>query len=360
MKPTGMQHAPDKSVKIKNEGEPTSPRHSTIIRVVNENPAVWSIPSSPSSDESQVFDDLKQLHLQNGYGRESHDLQNGYVPKSPHEWTAHADHGYQRTGHHAPLRTNGYAPTKDGLAAEGHNHCDSEGELDSTPRSPIRHTTKEPRSSAGSQGRLLSQEKRNGTVSPTLSYVRSSVSTNERDTSRLSTPDERSESVTDSLCLSNKTNNRPAAGQCEAPASRKSTASKSRTPRMAGISEDDGAMVEETRELRVDTVHLLQKPSHEVFHIHMRASNGAPPEMADESTFVGRRDGHAPEKQIVSAKGTVRGFRNRVRAGIETFKNPKSNKVGKAAVYFGQFVHFSTVIRCMYSIIRLLNRVFGL
>ncbi|ESP03673.1 hypothetical protein LOTGIDRAFT_137010 [Lottia gigantea] len=49
-----------------------------------------------------------------------------------------------------------------------------------------------------------------------------------------------------------------------------------------------------------------------------------------ESTFAGRRDVKSPatlaERQIVSARGTVRGFKNRVRAGIATFIEPFSEK----------------------------------
>lgn len=58
----------------------------------------------------------------------------------------------------------------------------------------------------------------------------------------------------------------------------------------------------------------------EMFHIHIKdtcnVGNG-------DSTFVGLRDirdtRNLEEQQIVSAKGTVRGFRNRVRAGITTY-----------------------------------------
>ena len=58
---------------------------------------------------------------------------------------------------------------------------------------------------------------------------------------------------------------------------------------------------------------------------------GQRPVQEVDPTFAGRRDvrnlGSMTEKQIVSAKGTVRGFKNRVRAGIATFWAQPSNQV---------------------------------
>ncbi|RUS72662.1 hypothetical protein EGW08_019577 [Elysia chlorotica] len=69
-----------------------------------------------------------------------------------------------------------------------------------------------------------------------------------------------------------------------------------------------------------------------------------PPPPLTESIFVGRRDVRRPgsvhESQIVSEKGTVRGFKNRVRAGIATFwaqpqdpRNFRQLEQGKIVVY---------------------------
>ena len=70
----------------------------------------------------------------------------------------------------------------------------------------------------------------------------------------------------------------------------------------------------------------------EVFHMSMKTCNGvSPTPAAEEPTFAGRRDVRDPrslhEKQIVSAKGTVRGFKNRVRAGIVTFIDASSSSL---------------------------------
>lgn len=70
-----------------------------------------------------------------------------------------------------------------------------------------------------------------------------------------------------------------------------------------------------------------------------------PPPPSLEQIFVGRRDVRDPrsvsERQIVSAKGTVRGFKNRVKAGIATFwaqpqdqqRNYRLLEQGKIVVY---------------------------
>ncbi|KAK6172303.1 hypothetical protein SNE40_015991 [Patella caerulea] len=64
-------------------------------------------------------------------------------------------------------------------------------------------------------------------------------------------------------------------------------------------------------------------------HFHTKVTNGHS-QKRTESTFAGRRDVKSPntleERQIVSARGTVRGFKNRVRAGIATFIEPLSEK----------------------------------
>jgi hypothetical protein len=53
-------------------------------------------------------------------------------------------------------------------------------------------------------------------------------------------------------------------------------------------------------------------------------------EVAEESYFVGRRDVADPsnilEKQIKSSRGSVRGYRNRVRAGIATFLEQQNGR----------------------------------
>ena len=52
-------------------------------------------------------------------------------------------------------------------------------------------------------------------------------------------------------------------------------------------------------------------------------NGGGNSDVCDVHTYAGRRDVSDPssvlEKQIVSSRGTVRGFKNRVRAGIATF-----------------------------------------
>ena len=74
----------------------------------------------------------------------------------------------------------------------------------------------------------------------------------------------------------------------------------------------------------------------ESFHINVKASDGESldPGIAEDdiTTFAGRRDVRdhlrsKKDRQIVSTKGTVRGFKNRVRAGIATFIDKASNKV---------------------------------
>jgi hypothetical protein len=84
----------------------------------------------------------------------------------------------------------------------------------------------------------------------------------------------------------------------------------------------------------------------EVFHIHMKTTPVTQPVKSKESnnevvadpskTFAGRRDvrdlRQLHERQIVSVRGTVRGFKNRVRAGISTFIDPKTNKVSDDTV----------------------------
>ncbi|XP_059174858.1 glutaredoxin domain-containing cysteine-rich protein CG31559-like [Physella acuta] len=78
--------------------------------------------------------------------------------------------------------------------------------------------------------------------------------------------------------------------------------------------------------------------SHHTYNIIPKA----PP--IGESLFAGRRDIRDPssvhERQIISAKGTVRGFKNRVRAGIATFwvqtQDPRNYRLleqGKIVVY---------------------------
>lgn len=60
----------------------------------------------------------------------------------------------------------------------------------------------------------------------------------------------------------------------------------------------------------------------------------------DTDHFVGRRDVSNPttinERRIVSSRGSVRGFKNRVRAGIATFIEQNGFYVSKSA-YFCQF-----------------------
>nr|KAG5707838.1 hypothetical protein BaRGS_015998 [Batillaria attramentaria] len=110
---------------------------------------------------------------------------------------------------------------------------------------------------------------------------------------------------------------------------------------MSGISENGTYQLEETTEEggEEEEDDVLTEMHQEVFHIHMKqtdSSNGGGNLLGTSSsdpTFAGRRDVRDPgslhERKIVSAKGTVRGFKNRVRAGIATFLlDLPSSKVG--------------------------------
>lgn len=73
----------------------------------------------------------------------------------------------------------------------------------------------------------------------------------------------------------------------------------------------------------------------------------APP--IGESLFAGRRDIRDPssvhERQIISAKGTVRGFKNRVRAGIATFWVQSQDPVKKNNF---PLLFFSVCVFCLF------------
>lgn len=108
----------------------------------------------------------------------------------------------------------------------------------------------------------------------------------------------------------------------------------SRPPPMTGIAEN-GAFLgkekdEDEKEESFEDDHAAGIPR-EVFYMNMKPCNGVSLSSGEEPTFAGCRDMKNPrslhEKQIVSAKGTVRGFKNRVRAGIVTFIEPTSSKV---------------------------------
>ena len=71
---------------------------------------------------------------------------------------------------------------------------------------------------------------------------------------------------------------------------------------------------------------LSMAPPQKIYHVI------PPPPPLTDSVFAGRRDVTQPssvqESQIVSEKGTVRGFKNRVRAGIATFWAQPQDPVG--------------------------------
>jgi hypothetical protein len=60
---------------------------------------------------------------------------------------------------------------------------------------------------------------------------------------------------------------------------------------------------------------------------HLNEHDDKPPVKGDEDTFAGVRDVLSERSAIRSAKGTVRGVKNRVRAGIATFLQIEDNKV---------------------------------
>lgn len=96
----------------------------------------------------------------------------------------------------------------------------------------------------------------------------------------------------------------------------------------------------------------------EVFYMHVQttpqapAGRGGSPQghaevvMDPQRTFAGRRDvrdpGHLQEKQIVSVRGTVRGFKNRVRAGINTFVDSSTSKFNYLELEKGKIVVYTT------------------
>lgn len=106
----------------------------------------------------------------------------------------------------------------------------------------------------------------------------------------------------------------------------------SRPPPMTGIAENGAFLGKEKdeEEESFEDGHAAGIPR-EVFYMNMKPCNGVSLSSGEEPTFAGCRDMKDPrslhEKQIVSAKGTVRGFKNRVRAGIVTFIEPTSSKV---------------------------------
>lgn len=63
------------------------------------------------------------------------------------------------------------------------------------------------------------------------------------------------------------------------------------------------------------------------FHISEKRSIGFPDEKKDEDTFAGRRYVGVDCSTIRSTKGSIRGVKNRVRAGIATFLQMKDSKV---------------------------------
>lgn len=65
------------------------------------------------------------------------------------------------------------------------------------------------------------------------------------------------------------------------------------------------------------------------FEFHLNEHDEKPPVKGDEDTFAGVRDVLSERSAIRSAKGTVRGVKNRVRAGIATFLQIEDNKVSE-------------------------------
>lgn len=67
---------------------------------------------------------------------------------------------------------------------------------------------------------------------------------------------------------------------------------------------------------------------------HLNEHDEKPPVKGDEDTFAGVRDVLSERSAIRSAKGTVRGVKNRVRAGIATFLQIEDNKVSPKCSFF--------------------------
>ncbi|XP_070184324.1 sialidase-like [Littorina saxatilis] len=124
----------------------------------------------------------------------------------------------------------------------------------------------------------------------------------------------------------------------------------SRPPSMTGIAEN-GSFMEEKEEAEYGGQSGMaggEEDQHkEVFYVNMQAgcTNGVAAGTCGtetEATFAGRRDVKdvqtLSERQIVSSKGTVRGFKNRVRAGIVTFIEQPFSKVRlKPFIFCGKF-----------------------
>lgn len=66
---------------------------------------------------------------------------------------------------------------------------------------------------------------------------------------------------------------------------------------------------------------------------HLNEHDEKPPVKGDEDTFAGVRDVLSERSAIRSAKGTVRGVKNRVRAGIATFLQIEDNKVSPKCLF---------------------------
>ncbi|XP_076468559.1 uncharacterized protein LOC143299237 [Babylonia areolata] len=122
-----------------------------------------------------------------------------------------------------------------------------------------------------------------------------------------------------------------------------------RPPAMTGIAEN-GNCVEEAKTSENANGVFSEIPP-ETFHLNVKST----PESAvsvdaesdeEEASFAGRRDltdaRTLEEKKIVSTKGTVRGFRNRVRAGIATFLDHTSKKFNYRSVEKGKIVLYTT------------------